>query len=342
MGYVSRPLFSVVIPFYNAEDYLSGAIESIISQTYSQFEIVLVDDGSTDDSVNIAKWYKDECACCLTIVSQANQGPMAARLLGASLAKGEYLVFVDADDSLYSDALEIVHNSLSDEKADIVIFKATSSKWQFHTGACRSASPSYSMNKARQLLISTFELNALWGKAIRRELFVASAKVLAQNEVRYGEDLFQQLPLFDAATSVTFIDKRLYKYRRNPLGGGSSISKTRLMDISFVREQLMCYADRWGIETFPYLHINNCLEVLQYAFDAAVARKSRDERLNYVDYAASSDLLLNSVRGLKRSNFSLLDWIGIRLLLLNKTKQFMAYAHGVRGIKRLYRMVKER
>lgn len=339
------PIFSIIIPFYDAEKYLAETIESVLCQTFSCYEVVLVDDGSTDASLDIAKKYGGISAGSFTIISQDNQGPMAARMSGAFHAKGEYLIFVDADDSLCVDALGQIYHFLLKGNVDVAIFKATSSKWSFHAGVGGSSGQLPSSDPlclARHLLVNTFELNALWGKAIRRELFVSSAKTLTHHNVRYGEDLLQQLPIFDSATRVTFIDKLLYNYRRNPLGGGSSISKSRLMDIAFVREQLACYSGRWGIATFPYFHVNNCLEVLQYALDVSVAQLSQNDLLAYLDFAVSSSLLRDSAMGLSHRDFSLHDWIGIRLLLANKTSQFIKYARWIRSIKGLYRMAIEK
>ena len=114
------------------------------------------------------------------------------------------------------------------------------------------------------------------------------------------------------------------------------------MDIAFVREKLACYADRWGITPSPNFQVNNCLEVLQYALDVSAARISRADRWAHLDFAASSNLLRKSVSGLGCGDFSLHDWIGIRLLLANKTGQFIMYAHLIRDIKRLIRMATEK
>jgi glycosyltransferase involved in cell wall biosynthesis len=99
---LDEPLISVVIPCYNQSDYLSDAIKSVLHQTYDNQEIIVVDDGSTDATPDVAARYPG-----VHYVYQSNQGLSAARNAGIDAAKGAYLVFLDADDRLVPDALQI-------------------------------------------------------------------------------------------------------------------------------------------------------------------------------------------------------------------------------------------
>lgn len=92
-----QPLVSVIIPVYNVGKYLDECIESILSQTISNFEIILVDDGSTDDSLNICNKYKNKN---VIVIHQENSGVSAARNAGIKVAKSEFITFVDGDDWL--------------------------------------------------------------------------------------------------------------------------------------------------------------------------------------------------------------------------------------------------
>ncbi|HEV7329758.1 MAG TPA: glycosyltransferase [Flavisolibacter sp.] len=100
---VGTPLVSVIIPSYNHAAYLPEAIESVLKQFYTFFEIIVVDDGSTDDTSTLVKKYTD-----VTYIYQENQGLSAARNTGIEASHGDFLVFLDADDILYEDAL--AHN----------------------------------------------------------------------------------------------------------------------------------------------------------------------------------------------------------------------------------------
>ena len=97
-----RPLVSVIIPVYNGELYLAEAIESVLAQTYRPIEIIVVDDGSSDNTAEVAKRYAPE----VRYVHQANSGAPAARNRGVGLARGEFLAFLDSDDTWAEDKIE--------------------------------------------------------------------------------------------------------------------------------------------------------------------------------------------------------------------------------------------
>src|SRR5574344_1670943 len=100
-----NPLISVIIPIFNAEKYLNRCIDSIISQTYHNLEVILLDDGSTDNSGNICDEYalKDSR---IRVIHQSNKGLVATRQVGISIAKGEYIAWVDSDDWIALDTYE--------------------------------------------------------------------------------------------------------------------------------------------------------------------------------------------------------------------------------------------
>ena len=96
--------FSVLMPFFNEEKYICRAIESVLNQTFTDFELIVIDDASTDGSLQRARSYEPS----LRILCQSRQGPEVARNKAAAIAKGEYLVFLDADDFFFPFALAIL------------------------------------------------------------------------------------------------------------------------------------------------------------------------------------------------------------------------------------------
>ena len=91
-------LVSIIVPFYNAENYIKKTIDSVLCQTFQNFEILLINDGSTDNSSSIIKTIKDDR---VHLVEQENQGVSFSRNKGIAMAKGEFVVFLDADDLLH-------------------------------------------------------------------------------------------------------------------------------------------------------------------------------------------------------------------------------------------------
>lgn len=121
----NQPLISVIIPVYNVEEYLRECVDSVLNQTYQTFEIILVNDGSTDSSGEICDEYasNDERIC---VVHQKNSGPSKTRNTGLENATGKYIYFLDSDDYIENNALELLVNTAESSNADLVFFDARS------------------------------------------------------------------------------------------------------------------------------------------------------------------------------------------------------------------------
>lgn len=117
-------LISVIIPCYNTEKYLSKCIESVLNQTYSNLEIILINDGSTDNSLAIMQKYAKENKK-ISIIDQQNKGVAYSRNLGISAANGEYVIFVDSDDFVSKYYCEALYNAIQENKADIAMCHVT-------------------------------------------------------------------------------------------------------------------------------------------------------------------------------------------------------------------------
>ena len=121
---MKQELISVIMPVYNVEKYITKAIQSVLNQTYKNFELILIDDGSTDKSRSICNDFKQKDNR-INVVHQNNQGVSSARNKGIQIAKGDYIVFVDADDEISNNALETMYIEIVKTKVDIVITNYT-------------------------------------------------------------------------------------------------------------------------------------------------------------------------------------------------------------------------
>ena len=121
----NQALISVIIPVYNVEEYLHECIDSVLNQTYQNFEIILVDDGSTDSSGTICDEYVDKDDR-VSVVHQKNTGPSKTRNIGLENATGKYIYFLDSDDYIEKNTLELLINTAESNDADLVFFDALS------------------------------------------------------------------------------------------------------------------------------------------------------------------------------------------------------------------------
>ena len=120
----SRPEISVIVPVYNTVEFLGECIESILNNTFKSFEIIIVDDGSYDGSLEKAKQYADQYDC-ITLLTQRNSTQAFARNLGLAYAKGRYIYFADSDDILTADALGVMYEKAEKDQLDLLIFNAS-------------------------------------------------------------------------------------------------------------------------------------------------------------------------------------------------------------------------
>lgn len=213
------PLFSVLIPIYNAQRWLEDCLESVASQSFGDFEAVLLDDGSTDESAALcARWLSDRR---FRLIRQTNAGVTAARLRLLELARGEFIVFVDADDRLRPDALEILAGHIRETGSDMVLyqpseqvdFSAASLQFPFTPGETMSVEHSPLL---RSTFGTTFLLNNLTNKAFRRSLWNPEILPEGLADMNVAEDLVMSLALAERARRVSFCPQLLYFYRVCP------------------------------------------------------------------------------------------------------------------------------
>ena len=117
---MTQPKISIIVPVYNSEKYLCGCIDSILSQSFRDFELILVDDGSRDSSQRICDDYAQKDSR-VKVIHKENGGVSSARNAGLSAVRGGYLCFLDSDDTLEPDALQLMYQSISNENVDLVI-----------------------------------------------------------------------------------------------------------------------------------------------------------------------------------------------------------------------------
>lgn len=121
----NQALISVIIPVYNVEEYLRECVDSVLVQTYQNFEIILVDDGSTDSSGRICDEYAEKDSR-ISVIHQENRGPSKTRNTGLNNANGKYIYFLDSDDYIENNALELLVVTAESNDADLVFFDAHS------------------------------------------------------------------------------------------------------------------------------------------------------------------------------------------------------------------------
>jgi glycosyltransferase involved in cell wall biosynthesis len=206
------PKLSIIVPVYNVELYLPKCLDSIINQTFTDFELILVNDGSTDSSVDICCNYIQKDSR-IVLLDKENGGLSSARNLGLSNAKGQYVAFVDSDDWIDLSMYNSMISALEEMNADIVICgqKVVNMNGSLDVINTIEDSVLYSEEEATKLILKDEKIFSFaWDKVYRKELF---------NNIRYPEgriyeDTATTYKLFHRTKSVYHINEAYYYYVR--------------------------------------------------------------------------------------------------------------------------------
>lgn len=214
---------AIILPVYNVSKYLRCCLNSIVNQTYSNIEIIAVNDGSTDNSLDILKEYKMKDSR-ISIVNKKNGGLMSAWIEGLKYANSDLVTFVDSDDWIDVNLIEKLYNAMYSNDSDIVI-SSYQEEWnngktkiiynQFSSGYYEIDSFIFGKiinydgkYRNRGLIINR------WGKLIKKELLLKNIKY-CDLSISYGEDVNIMIPVFGEAKSMYVINEPLYHYRMN-------------------------------------------------------------------------------------------------------------------------------
>ncbi len=207
--------FSIIVPLYNCNKFVKECIDSVLAQTYSDFEIVVVNDGSTDNSAEIVRSYKDKR---VKIVTKKNGGLFHARLTGLSLAQNDYCLYVDADDKIEKNLLEVLSAEF-EQGADCVVYGLKTfgqNIKQTELKACEGRMEFSSSDSREPLirLLSGKTIQSIVCKAFRKNL-VDVEKLNAYPRISVGEDALHTLEVYSKVNKTVFLDGTYYLYRQN-------------------------------------------------------------------------------------------------------------------------------
>ena len=212
MNLNENPAISIIIPVYNAEKYLKECLDSIVSQTMRSIEIICINDGSVDDSLNILKKYAKQDSR-IHIYNQENSGVSVARNVGIQAARGECIIFIDADDYVDIKMMEILWENYKKYQADIIVFGGVSfphTEWVDKKLATKDSI--YEFNSINALFYETGSIPFLWNKLFKLKL-LKQKKLAFDANYALGEDQIFQFLLFPAARKIQYISNKFYHYR---------------------------------------------------------------------------------------------------------------------------------
>ena len=216
--YESKTLISIIVPIYNVENYLRQCLDSIMNQTYQNFECLLINDGSPDNSADICREYVSKDSR-FRYFEKENGGVSSARNLGIEHSKGEYITFIDSDDWVESDYLEVLYRALLEEQADIAI----STYKQFNMDDNCYYLHSYQRGYDRKVFTNGELIDALYSLYVYDNTYnFVSCKLVSREILKYihfnlstsyGEDMEFWNKVFLISKKIVYVNKDTYIYR---------------------------------------------------------------------------------------------------------------------------------
>ena len=299
----SAPLVSVVIPIYNAKRYLEACVRSLEDQSLASFELICVDDGSTDGSAELlgilAKQYEN-----LRVLLQEHAGVSAARNAGIEDAVGTYLLFVDADDTVDQQLLELAVQKADACSADMTIFGFDEFYGKSDTYVPREICGKHELFECSfnisEMSCLTTELTTpnVWRILYRRSLLTESG-IRFHEDLKAAEDLAFIYETLFMAGHIALMEQRLYHYRRD---GEGSITHGERGDTSLrALAHIRAFCEAHGIldsRTTKTQLVNLVLDTIWYSLDTAHSRQEFDRIYNgykreWLDYIRDSENLID-------------------------------------------------
>lgn len=286
--------FSIIIPVYNAAAYLAGCVQSVTADPGEDWELILVNDGSTDGSGALCDGLARQDPR-IRAIHQQNLGPGGARNTGLTRARGEYVLFVDSDDALVPGALERLRRAVELYGADIITFDYLADDGSgalVPTGANNAPE-----GECFRLAVHPEFLNSMpatWARLWRRSLYTDNG-IRYPERAFYGEDLQTSCKLFAAAESIVYLPEHLYRYLDRPgsLMNTADPGRNRSMLTAFT-DLTDWYESRGLRETYePQL----CALAIEHLLMATTVRVAK---------VAPGDPLLTEIRAFMDTRFP--DW----------------------------------
>lgn len=277
---------SVIIPIYNVQKYLARCLESICNQEFEDYEVILINDGSTDNSLNIAEIYIERYQDKIKLINQKNGGLSAARNKGLLHAEGKYVCFIDSDDYVEKTYLSEMYEVAEKNDADLVFcaFKSVDENGKVikYIRESRLISEKvYSLKENEELFLIQ---NAAWNKLYRKDI-IEECNLYFTPEVWYEDLRFTKKYLLNASKCV-YCDKALYNYLQRSGSIMNTQGEKNLEILGAIEEVINYYKERNVYEKYrkviefvaiDHIFISCLVRVLCYSKDKLLYKNIRKQ-----------------------------------------------------------------
>ena len=297
--------FSIIMPVYNVEKYVEKAIRSVMNQTYKNFELIVVNDGTKDNSMDIIKKLQKEDKR-IKIFNKDNGGLSSARNFGLKYATGEYVCFVDSDDYVYANYLEVLYNEILNKESDLIIFGYNVDVVDSNEIILKEFDilENYQeFNKKNKLYFENVSMiGYAWNKCFKRSI-IEENNLTYEEGTSYIEDIIFNCDFIKKCTNIIIIPNIIYHYvqRERETLGRKSYNNMLELDLRYSEKLkqilLLLNNSRRKVDKTIY---NTLFERIKWSiniitFDKSISRKNKLTKINgYFSYVRNNIKKFNS------------------------------------------------
>ena len=279
------PVISVILPVFNSEEFIRKAIESVLAQTFEDFELIIVNDGSTDSSKDIIDSFEDDR---IRLISQSNQGPGAARNNALRIAEGEYIMYLDSDDWFCPDALEVAYGEITKFGADFTFFKMINFDGERY----------YENDWFELKTLQSFKNKAFKPSETPGSIFDLSVGVcqkiynrsfLERIDARFPEGIFfEDMPFFYyvflKAERISIVNRHLYVRRKHTVPAGQELMRIFIENgwYDAYKFDLLAYkinGPRFALRDMPLKYKSHMFDLIKKDYEAIKSTKYYEDFL---------------------------------------------------------------
>jgi glycosyltransferase involved in cell wall biosynthesis len=311
-------LISIIVPIYNCELFLDFCINSVLSQTFNNWQLLLINDGSTDNSLNICKKYAERDKR-IKYFDLENQGVSNARNIGLDNAIGDFILFIDSDDWISKDTLEKVIDFQKLNQSDIILFsyyKSSNGQLTTDNYLKQNSHLLSDSNCIKHRVVGFFNekideptktdaFNTPWAKLYKKSV-IGNIRYIKRSEVGM-EDVLFNIQVFNSASTFSYLDEKLYYYR---LDNPNSLTKTDTKSLFSKFEKLFFYIENDGFYDYTYEeNLNNRVSCLLINLCLSLTHRNNRmgvfEEYKYLKEVVNSKRYINSLKSFSISGLKI-------------------------------------
>ena len=331
---------SIILPVYNAQSTISRTIESVLRQTYENYELIIINDGSTDNSGNICKEYVKKSKE-IHYIEIDNNGVSNARNLGIENSTGDYIMFIDSDDEYYDNTLETIKQYIEDSN-DLVVFGYNRIHVNKNKTKVMNTDITYLKDgKQKNIFIEKMQnaylFNQIWNKVYKAQI-IKDNKIDFDININSGEDYRFNLKYIDVIDNAIYIDNILYNYYSTDTGLSLNIKPNKIyIKLENLKQQELLYL-KYGYD-IKYID-NNYIYTCFSGLTAMVEKQSWEKKREYIKKYIQNQEIREELKGIKKRRKDIKTVICINILLLKNIFLLQVFSQALIFIRKIYRRIR--